>query len=67
MTFTIFQILVWHTKTLKVTAPSVKLDQNRDTNLLHLLDELTFKGIVKVSDQGDERELNVCRNASICS
>jgi hypothetical protein len=60
----LFKVLVWHTKTEKVKAPTVKLEKNQDTNLHPLVNDLSVKGVVKVSHFG--KELKVCRRANGC-
>ena len=57
--------MVWHTQTEKRKVPLLRLDSNqRTTNLHQLIDDLSFKGVVKVDRAG--KSLKVCKNVKGC-
>jgi hypothetical protein len=56
---------VWHTQTDKKKVPMVRLDSNQlQTNLRQLIDDLSFKGVVKVDKAG--KSLAVCKEVQGC-
>jgi len=67
------EVLVWHTKTVSEKTPKVKLaaagnsnnQQNPNSNLKSLVDDLIFKGM-NVIDVNSKNELKQCLNAERC-
>lgn len=59
------KVLVWHTQTEKKKSPLIKLkNMVNKGNLFELMNDLIFKGVVKVSPAG--KELKICKRPDGC-
>lgn len=60
------EVLVWHTKTVKVPQPKIMANHYEHSNLNKLLDDVNFKGAGIAGPKKGAKELKYCMDGIIC-